>query len=216
MRVQEIQNYDRHAIEVLGISSLCLMENAGRAVADEIKRRLARTGGRAVVLVCGSGNNGGDGLVAARHLLSVGIVPRAFLVMGSGKMSVDAKVNLDILHTAGFPVVNLDTADVTFRKALAEVDIVVDALFGVGLNREIQEPFATVIEAINASARHVVAVDIPSGLDGDTGRARGVCVRANVTVTFTAAKQGFYLNDGPRHTGQVKVVPIGIPCLTKI
>lgn len=213
--VKQIQALDRFAIDVLGIPSLSLMENAGRAVADEIVCQLRRMKGASVIIVCGAGNNGGDGLVAARHLRAVGVSPKVFVV-GSGKaMSADAQANFNILVQAGFSPVMINQASSSFKRALSNADVVVDAIFGVGLNRDISGPVVSVIEAVNQSDAFVIATDIPSGLDGTNGVVRGICVKANVTVTFSVAKKGFYIKDGPRMVGMVKVVEIGIPLNTR-
>ncbi len=209
--VRQIQKLDKIAIERYGIPSLILMENAGRAVAEEIKKYLRRKRRPHVCVVCGMGNNGGDGFVVARHLINAGIETKTFLVGKASQLKHDAAVNYRILKGLKYIIKEVDAKHPLLAKEIARADVVVDAIFGVGLNRKITEPFRSVIETINRAAKYVVAVDIPSGLDGTTGVIYGVCVKADKTVTFSFAKKGFFKNHGPRQTGEVVVVDIGIP-----
>lgn len=213
--VKQIQDLDKAAIAGLGVPSLALMENAGRSVAGEVVRILQGKRRARVSIVCGRGNNAGDGFVAARHLLNAGIHPSIVLI-GRGKdLKEDAAVNYRILKKLKYPVREVSSADGSLRRLLLAADVVVDAVFGVGLSRDIEEPFKSVLEAINRYAKKVVAVDIPSGLNGTSGEIYGVCVKADVTVTFSFAKKGFLKNEGPRHVGKVRVADIGIPSRLK-
>ncbi len=213
--VKQIQELDRLAIEDYGIPSIVLMENAGREVAAEVIRQVRKVKNPAVCIVCGLGNNAGDGFVAARYLISRGIKTRVFLA-GRGKLlKDDAAVNHRILKKLKCPIRELQRLDRTIISRMAAADVVIDAVFGIGLNREVRGLFRTVIEAINQKAKCVVSVDIPSGLDGTTGGIYGVCVKANKTVTFSFPKKGFFTGRGPRQTGKVFVVDIGIPSLLK-
>lgn len=209
--VQQIQELDRMAIEDYGIPSIVLMENAGRQVALEVIRQLKKIKKPSVCVVCGLGNNAGDGFVAARHLINRGIKTRVFLA-GRGKfLKDDAAVNYQILKKLKCPIREFQRLDWTVISRIAVADVVVDAVFGVGLNREVTGFFRAVIEAINQKAKCVVSVDIPSGLDGTTGEIYGVCVRATTTVAFSFAKKGFFCRQGPRHVGKVVVADIDIP-----
>ena len=171
-----------------------LMEAAGWAIARSCEDR--------AVVVCGVGNNAGDGLAAARHLhrwgrlASVSCIERARL-RGEARRELDALLKLGV--------------EVDDRPSFAGADLVLDAVFGTGLNRAPEGRFAEWIEAINASGLRVVAVDVPSGLDSDTGVAYAPCVRADVTVTFTLPKAGLLTGDGPRVCGDISVADIGIP-----
>lgn len=215
MTVKQIQDLDKAAIDGLGVPSLALMENAGRSVAGELVRVLKGKRRPKVCIVCGRGNNAGDGFVAGRHLLNAGIEVSVFLI-GHGKdLKEDAALNYRILKKIKYPIKEINSVDGPLRRALATADVVVDAVFGVGLSREIEEPFKSVLEAINTYARKVIAVDIPSGLNGTTGEIYGVCVRADATVTFSFAKKGFFKDEGPRHVGKVTVADIGIPSWLK-
>lgn len=215
MTVKQIQDWDKAAIDGLGIPSLVLMENAGRSVAVEVLRLLTGKRRAKVCIVCGLGNNAGDGFAAARHILNAGICPSIFLIGRGRDLKQDAAVNYRVLKKLEYPVKEINSADGPLRRVLSTADVVVDAVFGVGLNRDVEEPFRSVLEAINIHAKKVVAVDIPSGLDGTTGEIHGVCVKADRTVTFSFAKKGFFKNEGPGQVGQVTVVDIGIPLRLK-
>lgn len=214
--VSQIQKLDKTAIEKVGIPSIVLMENAGRAVAEEVEKSLRGKRNGVVCIVCGLGNNAGDGFVAARYLIDAGINVKIFLIGEGRQLKHDAAVNYQILKKLRYPIsecgggkscVFLDS----LSQYIARADVVVDAIFGVGLNREIGQPFRGVIETINRKAKYVVAVDIPSGLDGTTGAMYGACVRADKTVAFSFAKKGFSKNYGPQHVGKVVIADIGIP-----
>lgn len=199
--------FDRFAIEQLGVPSLILMENAGRGLAEEILRSLKNK--RNVLIVCGTGNNGGDGLVSARHLLVAGIEPKVFLVGKEKDLKKDPEVNFEILKKLGIKIFVYKKLE--FQRAVKKSDVIVDALFGVGLNRNIGEPFCGVIEVLNRSKKKIISADVPSGLDATSGKIHGVCVKAHKTVAFSFAKKGFYKNHGPKVTGKVSVVSLGVP-----
>ena len=210
--VSQIQRLDKLAIKRYGVPSLVLMENAGRAVAEEVRKSLRGKKKPRVCVVCGLGNNGGDGFVVARHLMNAGIPAKVFLVGKARQLKPDAAVNCRILKRMKCPVIECrGTKFCASTGSITQADVVVDAIFGVGLDREIVEPFRSVIETINREAEYVVAVDIPSGLDGTTGAIYGVCVKADKTVTFSLSKKGFFRNHGPRQIGKIIVVDIGIP-----
>lgn len=209
--VKQIQALDKIAIEKYGVPSLVLMENAGRSVAGEVIKRIKKPDAARVCVICGLGNNAGDGFVVARHLINAGIRTKVFLVGRGSRLKQDAAVHYRILKKLKYPVQEAWLKPAALEREISRADVVVDAIFGVGLNREVLKPFSGVIEAINEKAGKVISVDIPSGLDGTTGRVYGVCVNADVTVTFTFAKQGFFKGQGPRHVGKVVVADIGIP-----
>jgi ADP-dependent NAD(P)H-hydrate dehydratase / NAD(P)H-hydrate epimerase len=195
---EEMGAADRLAIEG-GVPGLVLMENAGRGVADEVARRFPDAG--TVAVLCGPGNNGGDGFVAARLLHEKGYAVRLGFDGDVDRLPPDASAMAK--HWTGV-VAPLSEA------LFAEADVVVDALFGAGLARPIEGKFATLIESLNASGRPVVAVDVPSGIDGTNGAVRGVAVRAGATVTFFRLKPGHLLVPGREACGEVSVVDIGI------
>lgn len=210
-----VRELDRRAIEEYGMPSLLLMENAGRACADQVEALLAGTRGPVLVL-CGPGNNGGDGLVVARTLWNRGVGVEALFVGPETRLeagSADVRTNLRLWRGLGQTIPCLparaDLARLTAR--LAGAACVVDALFGTGLTRALEDPWRSAIEAVNAAARPVLAVDLPSGLDADTGAELGAAMRADLTVTFVARKPGLLCGRGPALAGRLVVAEIGIP-----
>lgn len=212
MSRDEVREFDRRAIEELGVPAVVLMENAGRQAADEAARLMRECGGRRAVVVAGAGNNGGDGFVVARHLAVRGFEAAVVLVGDKEKLRGEAAVNFAVLGKIGIAVREAG-ADAAARigEAAREADLVVDALLGTGLAGEVREPYRSVIETINAIKKPVLAIDIPSGLDADTGRALGAAVRATATVTFVAAKKGFAAREAEEYLGLVTVADIGVP-----
>ncbi|MDK2930947.1 MAG: ADP-dependent NAD(P)H-hydrate dehydratase / NAD(P)H-hydrate epimerase [Bacillota bacterium] len=208
----EIREIDRKAIEEAGIPGVVLMENAGRAVADTAKRLLEGMAGRRVCIFAGKGNNGGDGFVAARHLVNSQVRVKTFLIGKTDEVRGDARVNLDILMRMGVDVEEIGPEDVhRARVAVSVSDVVVDAIFGTGFRGEVGGYAAQIIDAINESGRPVVAVDVPSGLDASTGKISASCVRARYTVTFGLPKVGLLLYPGAACAGELVVADIGIP-----
>jgi NAD(P)H-hydrate epimerase len=207
--------FDKRAIEVCRVPSLLLMENAGRGATDVLVRELldGDAVNARVIVVCGTGNNGGDGLVIARHLLLRGADPTVWLCGDAAKASPDTRANLEAWRGVGGEVQTLPAGSPLelLKDALGEADLVVDALFGTGLDRPLDGFFAEVVRAMNAATAPRFAVDLPSGLDADTGRALGVAVEARVTVTFAHHKLGLLTPGGAAVAGRVHVVDIGVP-----
>lgn len=208
---EQIQRLDQLAIETIGIPSLVLMENAGRAVSHEVLRSLKKQKQSLVTVVCGMGNNAGDGFVCARHLLNNGITTKVFLIGKKEQLKSDAFLNCQILERLNYPMDSIDGATESFCKDITKSQIVVDAIFGVGLNRDIQEPFKSIIKVLNNRAKRIISIDIPSGLDGTTGKVYGICIKAACTVTFSFTKAGFSKREGPSYVGKVVIADIGIP-----
>lgn len=209
---EALRALDRRAIEEYGIPGLVLMENAGRACAEEALRVLAGARGPVLVL-CGPGNNGADGLVVARTLWNRGLEVRAIFVGAPAALargSEDFRTNLHLWHGLGQPLACAASAE-ELTPELARAALVVDALFGTGLTRALEDPWRAAIRALNAARRPVLAVDLPSGLDADRGLELGAAVRAAVTVSFVARKPGFTRGQGPELCGRVVVAEIGIP-----
>jgi NAD(P)H-hydrate epimerase len=211
----EVRELDRRAIDGFSVPGIVLMENAGRGCA-ELLRRLNPD--RAPVLIlCGPGNNGGDGFVIARHLDNHGWPVDVFVVAKSNQEPGDADINFDIVYASGVrytqchPDHLTDRQADTFRRTLRAAGWVVDALFGTGLSRPIGPPFDRLIEAVNESGKPVFAIDIPSGLDCDTGEPLGPTVKAAHTATFVAHKKGFLNPVALAWTGEIHVVEIGTP-----
>lgn len=199
LTAEEMGRADRLAVEG-GVPGLTLMENAGRAVAEEIVRRFPDK--ETVVLLCGPGNNGGDGFVAARHLKEQGYRVRLGFDGDEARLPEDAAAMARRFAGAREPL----RPDI-----LTGADVVVDALFGAGLARPIEGKLAHLIDSVNASGLPVVAVDMPSGIDGTSGEVRGVAVQAAATVTFFRLKPGHLLLPGRAHCGEVRLADIGIP-----
>ena len=215
MSRDEVRAFDRWAINTLRIPGAVLMENAGRSCAELIKDELADVAEVKVCVFCGTGNNGGDGYVIARHLLNCGFRVAVIVVGDRNKIKGDSKINLDILEGLGQPIeqLDLDDADIPGRvKAFAAgADMLVDALFGTGLVGELGDEYKKLIESINAQGCPILAVDIPSGLDCDNGQPLGTAIRATYTVTFVALKTGFTpANTATRYTGEIFVASIGV------
>ena len=208
----QVREIDRRAIEEFGLPGIVLMENAGRGAA-ELLHGLAP--GVSVAIVCGKGNNAGDGFVIARHLENLGHAVRLLLACDPAEFRGDAAIAWRVVEKAGIPTTKLAAATAAeWERALAGADWIVDALLGTGATGEPRGAIATAIEAVNATGRHgaqVFAVDLPSGLDCDTGQPLGPCVRADVTATFVARKVGFGAPAAAPWLGAVHVVGIGAP-----
>ncbi len=198
--------------EKMGVPKSLLMENAGKAIADFIASKIDLSR-KKVTVVTGTGNNGGDGFVAARHMEAYAAVIKVFLLGSDDDIKTDeAKWNFRIIKE--MRSIELSTLPDGFfmdklKRALSEAEIVVDAIFGIGINRELTEPYISVVEAINFSRAFKIAVDVPTGLDALTGKILGKSVKADATVTFHRIKKGL-LNQG-RLTGELVVANIGIP-----
>jgi ADP-dependent NAD(P)H-hydrate dehydratase / NAD(P)H-hydrate epimerase len=199
LTAEEMACADRLTIEG-GVPGATLMENAGRAVADEVSRRFPDA--ETVAVLCGPGNNGGDGFVAARHLKERGYKVRLGFNGDPARLPADAAAMAERWGEARQKL----SSDL-----LSGGDVVVDALFGAGLARPIEGAFAELIDRVNASDLPVVAIDVPSGIDGTTGEVRGTAIKAIATVTFFRRKPGHLLLPGRLHCGEVKLAQIGIP-----
>ena len=210
----EMREVDAKAIGQYKIPGIVLMENAGSAVARETQSLLGHTGGKNVCVFAGKGNNGGDGFVAARHLHNQGARLKVFLI-GAAKEDIagDARINLDIMEAMGIEV-NEVTGERDWDKLEVAVlcsDCVIDALLGTGFYGELQPSFLRAVQLINRSGKPVLAIDIPSGVEADTGQVRTVAIRASRTVTLGLYKPGLLLHPGAGHAGLITVADIGIP-----
>lgn len=208
----EVRSIDVRAAEELGLPTLVLMENAGRGAADWLRRRLGGGSAR-VVVACGPGNNGGDGGVVARHLDAWGLSVHVVWFAKEDSIRGDAAVQRDILARSGFDQETWpDEVDPARLDGLfGSADWIIDGLLGTGLTRPVESPLRAVIEAVNRSGKPVLALDLPSGLDADSGQPQGVAVRATATLTFVAPKLGFAQPGADQFTGEVQVVEIGVP-----
>jgi len=201
---------DQRAISEFGIPSVVLMENAGRGVAD----RLCELGiDGPVAIVCGKGNNGGDGFVVARHLDLRGYPVRILMACDEDELSVDAATNLRIARRAGLEIVDLrsDPTGESLTACLDQVAWIVDAILGTGARGDPRPPWGKVILSLNRAPCERMAVDIPSGLDCDSGQLGKPTFQADHTCTFVACKPGL-LDEGARgHVGLIHIVDIGAP-----
>lgn len=200
---------DRYAIHEVGIPAFALMESAGRAAAATILDHL-RVSGRphgSVGILCGKGNNGGDGLVVARELAEAGCQVRVLMAAGRDGLTEEAARNLAIVERLSTESLRL----VVEAEALADCDVVVDGLLGTGQEKAPREPMASLIGQVNGWRAYRIALDIPTGLETDTGQSLGTTFRADLTVAIAALKIGHLVHDGPDFCGKVVTVSIGIP-----
>jgi hydroxyethylthiazole kinase-like uncharacterized protein yjeF len=209
----EMRALDHAAIDERKIPSLRLMENAGKAVVHEMERQFGRLRGRTVTIVAGKGQNAGDGFVVARLLRQRSCHARVILLSPPSLLAGDAATTFRKYKQAGgriYEVTDDASAD-RIEPLLRESHLLVDAVFGTGLNAPTQEPIAGIISRMNRSGRPIVAIDLPSGLHADSGAILGTVVQASLTVTLARPKRGLYLADGPNVAGIVRVGDIGIP-----
>ncbi|MBI5535489.1 MAG: NAD(P)H-hydrate dehydratase [Deltaproteobacteria bacterium] len=209
---EQIRAFDRVAIDDCKVPGLVLMENAGRGAAEVIWEHLPNPHAR-VIVVCGAGNNGGDGFVVARHLDAYGALVTVWFIGDPDRLKGDALANHDAWVGLGKRVLvawSLEELD-QLEAALAVADVIVDAIFGTGLDREVKEPFSRVIDCINETRALRFALDLPSGLDANTGAPLGVAVRAHHTITFGALKLGLLTPTGAEHCGSIHVAQLGVP-----
>jgi NAD(P)H-hydrate epimerase len=210
---QQMRNIDKRAIDGKGIPGIELMEKAGCGAFEAVSRFHGPLKGKKMVILCGAGNNGGDGFVVARYAINKGAHCSVFLLSSKERVSGDARINLERMEKLGREIteVDKDSAGKVLEGALSGAEIVVDALLGSGLTGEVRGIYLTGIEAINSSRASVVSIDNPSGIDMDTGAVLGKAVRADLTVTFGLPKRGHFLYPGKEYCGCVEVIDIGFP-----
>ena len=216
----EIREVDQTAIEQFGVPGVVLMENAGRGCAQIIATHWAAS---RVVICCGQGNNGGDGFVIARYLENAGWSVQVRLAFLPSSYQGDTAVFLASIQKSGLDVRTIQTeihstspghpeiAWLKFQSELKSADLVVDALLGTGLIGQVRSPYKQIIESINAAGCPIFAVDLPSGMDCNTGKPLGTCIRATRTASMVAEKLGFENPESAALTGPVDVVEIGLP-----
>jgi len=207
----QMREIDRRAIQEYGIPSLLLMENAGRAVAVRASEVLREGSGRRVVVLCGKGNNGGDGFVAARHLQTRAYSVSCLLAGNFDELRGDARINLDLALKFGIPVRPFTEWSADLDDELRPADLVIDALLGTGSQGEPRGAIGAAIGALSAAGLPTLAVDIPSGLDADTGQVAQSHVRADETVTFGLPKIGLAIYPGRAAAGRITVADISLP-----
>ncbi|MCS7168102.1 MAG: NAD(P)H-hydrate epimerase [Gemmatales bacterium] len=242
---EQVQAFDRWALERLGVPGTVLMENAGRGCAEVLLHVMAQASGvpvsrglsrisvvdspdtdaapatvapgsksPRVVVCCGRGNNGGDGYVLARHLSLAQVPVQVIAFADPDQLTGDARWAAEVYRRLGGTLHNFwhtPLDETRLCQLLTDADWVVDALFGTGLKGAVRPPFDRVVEILNASHKPILAVDIPSGLDCDTGQPLGVAIRARCTATMAAWKRGFLTESARLFTGDVYVVSLGVP-----
>ncbi len=210
--VEQAVQIEEISHKVYGLTGEVLMESAGALAAREIDLTfLPELTRGSVAVVAGPGNNGGDALVVARHLHSSGYRDlQVFFLAPADAQSALFKLQKQRAELQGLRLIDLEEIPERVEQ-LKGAELIVDGVFGIGLNKPIQEPFLRVIEAMNASKAPKVSLDTPSGLNCATGRVEGACVRAHMTVTFGLGKPGFFIGEGPAHAGRLRILPIGFP-----
>jgi NAD(P)H-hydrate epimerase len=204
----QAREIDRRSIEQYHIPGVVLMENAARAATQVAWNMLKDAANAEILILCGGGNNGGDGLAAARHLHNLGVRVSIALAADPGRYAGEALINWQIVSAMKLPV-QAATPKLIKESGAA---LIADAIFGTGLAQPPRDPFGEIAAAVNESKKPVLAIDIPSGMDCDTGQPLGACIAAAQTITFVAQKAGFLLNPAARqYLGTVFVADIGCP-----
>jgi NAD(P)H-hydrate epimerase len=209
----EMREMDHRAIESFGLPGRVLMENAGRGATRFLTEQFDNLNNMQVAVIAGRGNNGGDGYVIARYLSHKDVSVVVYLLSDPARVTGDAAANLKLLAPLGIPVIQIEN-EKSFadqRPRMRAADLWIDAILGTGLKSDVKGFYRKVIDFINSLEKPVFAVDIPSGLNSDTGQPCGTCIRASATATFGFAKTGHYIYPGAEYTGNLQVVDIGIP-----
>lgn len=210
---EQMREMDRMTIEEMGLPGVVLMENAGRGAAGVAADMLKGQKSKSIMVMCGRGNNGGDGYVVARYMLNWGHRVRVCALCPIDEVEGDARTQMDVLlamHADVRPVVDHTELAAAARR-FSHTHLVVDAMFGIGLSGEVHGIFVEAIDVVNAGSVPVLSLDVPSGLEADTGKPLGTAVEADRTVTFHAPKVGFRQKGASKYVGKVVVVDIGIP-----
>ena len=205
---QIMRSIDRYCIDILGIPGIVLMENAALKVIKNIPENY-----KSFVIVCSSGNNGGDGFAVARHLLNRGNYVEIFSLGSEENMSSDALVNFNIIRNMGAKIIkvsNNEELDI-LRESIIHCEITIDAIFGTGISREVGGIYSLAITIMNENSKYILSIDVPSGFDCNSGKVMGNCIISNKTVTFELYKKGFLGYDAESLTGEIIVEGIGIP-----
>ncbi len=199
----------------IGVSPLLLMENAAVGVASVLRESFPGIGGKKVVVLCGRGNNGGDGLAVARHLFNHGTDVKVVLVDGEKALPEEAAVNLGIVKNMEIPLFQIKQLDSVVKDTLREADIIIDGLFGTGLSRKVNGVYLDLINYVNSLDKPVSAIDIPSGINADSGEVMGEAIKVEITVALGFYKPGHLLFPGRGYCGRTALVDISIPeCLS--
>lgn len=209
----EMKKIDQTARDKFGIPALLLMENAGRAAAHEALSILKRRRSGRISILCGYGNNGGDGFVAARHLLNENMKVDLYLIGRAKPLSPEAKVNFDILKKMGLKVMRIyrSRQAQALSQKIKKCGLAIDAIFGIGLRGRLDIFYQVLFENLNSCGVPILAIDIPSGLDADTGSVLGSAIKAKYTVTMGLPKKGFRRKNAKKYLGKLTVADISLP-----
>jgi NAD(P)H-hydrate epimerase len=210
---EQMRKIDHQAIHQYGVPEIALMENAGSEVSKAVAQVLKSVEGKRVCIFAGKGNNGGDGFVGARHLINQKAKVKVFIIGDFDHMKISAKINLDILKNMGVDILHVESERDwdKVKIALAFSDCFVDALLGTGFRGTLRPEMEKIINMVNGMGKPIVAVDIPSGVEADTGCVRTTAIQAGTTVSFGLPKMGLFLYPGAAHTGEILIADIGIP-----
>lgn len=210
---EQMQELDRKAIETYRIPGIVLMENAGRGATEAIAKAFPDLQKMKIAIIAGKGNNGGDGFVVARYLLNSGVPVKVYLLADPKALRGEAEINAQIFSRMKGEVISVPSSKdyQKVKKELERFDLLIDAIFGTGLDAEVRGYYREVIDHLNTLQKPIVAIDIPSGLDANSGKPLGTAIRASLTVTFGLPKVGHLIPPGPEYTGEVKVIDIGYP-----
>lgn len=209
---EQMAAIDLYAITKLGIPGIVLMENAALKVAEEAEKMLKSIKGRRILLVAGKGNNGGDAFAAARHLFNKGADVAIYIAAKASDISGDAAINLNILQMMKIKTVELTEKGqiATFYNEVDRAELIIDGIFGTGFKGTINGLIKDIVEYVNSSSKAILSIDIPSGVNGETGEA-DICIKAVKTVTFGLLKRGLVIHPGCEYTGEIVLADIGIP-----
>ncbi len=214
---QQMREIDRKALEENNLSGLILMENAGLKIFQSLKNIYPDLRLKKIIIFSGSGNNGGDGFVVARHLYNYGVKAKVFLLAPFHKIKGEAGENLNIIEKMGVELIEVETVKLEeIQEVVQKFDLIIDAILGTGLQGRVTGLKAKIIDLVNVAGKEVVAIDVPSGLNADTGKIEGPCIKATHTITLALPKIGLMLFPGASFAGKVTIEDIGIPsCLLK-
>ncbi len=209
---QQMKEIDRKAIEEYGISGLTLMENAGLRIFQNLKDLYPDLRLKKIIIFAGPGNNGGDGFVVARHLYNYGTKVLVLLLSPFNKIKGEARANLNIIDKMGIELIEVETVkQEEIQESIQNSDLIIDAILGTGLQGKLTGLKAKITDLINISNKEVVAIDVPTGLNADTGKIEGPCIKATHTITLALPKIGLLLYPGASYAGKITVEDIGIP-----